>query len=456
MKTHNYRQLILLLCATLLFSSVGKTSRALIPVIDSGTIAQAIENNINMALELKSVKKVVELAGKMNTVIGEALSTFNEYVTTYYQYKEKVDNALGKAADFAAGADKVLGTNISDAVVGVADVYGQVSDLGDKVVSTGAVVADFATDVKNGAGAVSGAVGAAQDAANKAGEYADKEACKKCKKEGGNCLIVCGETAGQQQELASAQAEASALEDELDELYAQLEAQKASNQDTSSLEKEIQDKERELESLENRIAELQGQSGSSSSSSSFSGGNSGTSSSDPSTSSPTGGNGLTAALTGSGTNNGFAIIPNELADYCGITAADITNLEDKPKVVECLKKLITQRNAENKDDQREAHDIYVRAFHETAYANVAEAVVMRNYAVNYEKQVLEPMTEQLKQAKTVRDDYSGVILVNKEIANLINKLLMVYSSKVAYDAFKDYGDFEIYPEDILNIGDSGK
>jgi len=81
---------------------------------------------------------------------------------------------------------------------------------------------------------------------------------------------------------------------------------------------------------------------------------------------------------------------------------------------------------------------------------------MRNYAVNYEKEVLEPMTEQLKQAKTVRDDYSGVILVNKEIANLINKLLMVYSSKVSYDAFRDYGDFEIYPEDILNIGDSGK
>ena len=64
------------------------------------------------------------------------------------------------------------------------------------------------------------------------------------------------------------------------------------------------------------------------------------------------------------------------------------------------------------------------------------------------------MTEKLKKAKTVRDDYSGVIMVNKEVANLVNKVLMIYSSKVAYDAFRDYGDFEIYPEDLLNIGDS--
>lgn len=453
MKTHNNKQLIMLLCATLLFSSVGKTSRALIPVTDAGTLAQAIENNINMVLELKSVKKVVELAGKMNTVIGEAMSTFNEYVTTYYQYKEKVDKALGVAADVAGAADGVLGTNLSGVVEGVGDVYGKVTDVGNKVISTGATVADFAGDVQKGAGALNEGLSAAQDAANKAGEYADKEACKKCQKEGGNCLIVCGESAGEQQELAAAQAEVSALEDELDELYAQLDDQKSSNKDTSSLEKEIQEKERELNTLENKIAGLQGKSSSSSGSS---GGSSTSGSSDPITSSPTGGAGITASLTGSGTNNGFAIIPNELADFCKITAADITNLEDKPKVVECLKKLITQRNAENKEDQREARDIYVKAFHETAYANVAEAVVMRNYAVNYEQQVLDPMTEQLKQAKTIRDDYSGVILVNKEIANLVNKLLMVYSSKVAYDAFRDYGDFEIYPEDVLNIGDSGK
>lgn len=447
MKTHNYKQLILLLCATLLFSSVGKTSHAGIPVIDSGTIAQAIENNINMALELKSVKKVVELAGKMNTVIGEALSTFNEYVTTYYQYKKEVDKALGVAADVAAGADKFLGTDLSGVVEGVGGAYGDLTSGADGLIGDAAGLADLAGEVQKGAAAVGGGVGAAQDFANKAGEHADKEACKKCKNQGGNCFMVCGESAGQQQELAAAQAEATDVENELEELYAELEEQKNLKQDTTKLEKEIKDKERELAALEKKIAELQGQSGSSSASAG---------SSDPTTSSPTGGAGITASLTGSGTNNGFAIIPNELADYCGITAADITKLEDKPKIVECLKKLITQRNSEKKEDQSEAHDIYVRAFHETAYANVAEAVVMRNYAVNYEKEVLEPMTEQLKQAKTVRDDYSGVILVNKEIANLINKLLMVYSSKVSYDAFRDYGDFEIYPEDILNIGDSGK
>ena len=57
----------------------------------------------------------------------------------------------------------------------------------------------------------------------------------------------------------------------------------------------------------------------------------------------------------------------------------------------------------------------------------------------------------LKKAKTIRDDYSGVVIVNKEVANLLNRILMVYASKVSFDALRDYGDFEIYPEDLLEL-----
>ncbi len=311
MKTLKLKTLRLLLCTALFCPPLSNNAHALIPVTDAGTLAQSIENNINLALELKSVKNVVELAGKMNTTIGEALSTFNEYVATYNKYKDMANSALSSVSGTTNLVDDVLGTNISDAVDNVGGAYNKVTSIGDSV----------------------------------------------------------------------------------------------ANLDITS---------------------------------------------------PTAGTGMTSELSGSGTNNGFAILPNELANYCGITATDIKNLDDKPKVVECLKKLITYRNSKDKDAQRDARDIYVKSFHETAYANVAEAVVMRNYAVNYEREVLDPLTEQLKEAKTVRDDYSGVIMVNKEIANLVNKLLMMYSSKVAYDAFRDYGDFEIYAEDILNIGDSGK
>ena len=165
----------------------------------------------------------------------------------------------------------------------------------------------------------------------------------------------------------------------------------------------------------------------------------------------TSGLGMTSALTGPGTNNGYAVLPNELADYCGIQAADINDVTKKGVVVNCLKKLITYRNSKTLEDQRAARDIYVKSFHDTAYANVAEAVVMRNYAVNYEREVLTPLSEKLKKAKTIRDDYSGVVIVNKEVANLLNRILMVYASKVSFDALRDYGDFEIYPEDLLEL-----
>lgn len=154
---------------------------------------------------------------------------------------------------------------------------------------------------------------------------------------------------------------------------------------------------------------------------------------------------------GPGTDNGFFIFSNEIADYCSIETKDTDSLDKKENMVKCLKKLITLRNSPIMSEQRNARDIYVKAFHEAAYANVAEALVHRNFAVNYEKEVMEPLARKAQKAKTVRDDYSGVIAVNKEMASQLNRLSLIYSSKVSYDALKDYGDFEIYPEDLLAI-----
>lgn len=154
---------------------------------------------------------------------------------------------------------------------------------------------------------------------------------------------------------------------------------------------------------------------------------------------------------GPGTDNGFFVFPNELGDYCSITTQDIKKISDKDAMVNCMKKLITLRNSENMSDQRTARDIYVRSFHEAAYANVAEAIVQRSFAANYEKEVLEPLARKVMKAKTVRDDYSGVIMVNKEMASLLNRILLVYSAKTSYDALRDYGDFEIYPQDVLEL-----
>lgn len=281
MKFNGLSQFKLLVCTALLASFSG-TAQALIPVTDPGTLAQTIENNINLGLEFKEVKKVVELAGTMNTTIGDSIKSFHEYVDTYNQYKDTINGALDTAGKYAGSV----------------------------------------------AGGGSGATAA-----------------------GGG----------------------------------------------------------------------------------------------------TGGVGMTSSLTGPGTNKGYAVLPNELADYCGISASDIDEVAKKGVVVNCLKKLITYRNSKTLEDQRSARDIYVKAFHETAYANVAEAVVMRNYAVNYEREVLKPLSEKLKKAKTVRDDYSGVVMVNKEVANMLNRILMVYASKVSYDALRDYGDFEIYPDDLLQL-----
>ena len=345
MKCKTYKKISLLLCTALFYSISIDTTQAAIPVKDPGTVAQAIENNVNMILELKEVKKVVNFAGELSTTIGEAVSTFNEFVSKYYAIKDKVNGVLDTAGQITGAADDLLGTNMSEGIENVQDGLNKGTDfIEDKINDVGNIV-DTGIDIQNGIIEGLGIVGDLSE---------------------GGYIAQTGIT------------------------------------------------------------------------------------------SPTGGMGISSEFGGSGSSNGFSVLPNELAEHCNLNAAEIVEPKDKPKVVNCLKQLIAERADNARSIQKKARDVYVKSFHEMAYANIAEAVVMRNYAVNYEKQVLDPMTETLKDAKTVRDDYSGVIVINKEIANMLNKVLMVYSSKVAYDAFKDYGDFEIYPEDILNIGNTGQ
>lgn len=158
-----------------------------------------------------------------------------------------------------------------------------------------------------------------------------------------------------------------------------------------------------------------------------------------------------SAKSGPGSENGYFVFANELGDYCGITTKDTNELDKKDNMVNCMKRLMTLRASADMGDQRTARDIYVKSFHEMSYANVAEAVVQRNFAVNFEKEVLEPLGRKAKQAKTIRDDYSVVVTTGKEFAGIVNRLLMVQSAKLASDSFRDYGDFEIYPEDVLEL-----
>ena len=364
MRHNGLNQLKLLVC-TALFVTFSGSSQALIPVTDPGTLGQCIMNNVNLALEAKSVKKVVELAGKMNTTIGDQISTFNKYVKKYSDIKKDVNKTLAVANKVTSVTDKVLGTNLNGVVDGAQNLADKTAGVGDTLVSQGGKVAGFASDVQGG--------------------------------------IDMGTAAYEKAKETTAQ------------------------------------KDKNPKSDSNGSSAVVGESTADSNGSSAAAGGS------------TGGTGISANLNGPGTNNGYAVLPNELAEYCEITVGDIDDVSKKSVVVDCLKKLITFRNSKTLEDQRAARDIYVKSFHETAYANIAEAVVMRNYAVNYEQEVLDPLSEKLKKAKTVRDDYSGIVTVNKEIANMLNKILMVYASKVSYDALRDYGDFEIYPDDLLEL-----
>ena len=142
------------------------------------------------------------------------------------------------------------------------------------------------------------------------------------------------------------------------------------------------------------------------------------------------------------------IFPDAMADYCQINVDDIDTIDEKVTMIECLKKRFRFQISPDQSDQKEARDIYQRSIMEEAYANIAEALVARNFAAYYEKEILKPLSKKALKAKTERDDYATTMIMNKEIARILNKLYNVYAMQVSYNMFAAYGNFEPMQEEL--------
>ncbi|MDY4841548.1 MAG: hypothetical protein SO314_04210 [Alphaproteobacteria bacterium] len=142
------------------------------------------------------------------------------------------------------------------------------------------------------------------------------------------------------------------------------------------------------------------------------------------------------------------IFPDAMADYCEINVDDINTLDKKVKMIECLKKRFRFQISPRQSDQAEARDIFYKSVMEEAYANIAEALVTRNFAVYYEKEILKPLSKKAIKAQTERDDYATTMIMNKEIARILNKLYNVYAMQLSYNMFAEYGNFEPFQEEL--------
>ena len=142
------------------------------------------------------------------------------------------------------------------------------------------------------------------------------------------------------------------------------------------------------------------------------------------------------------------IFPDQLAQVCEINVSDIDSIDKKVKMIECMKKLLRLRIADDQATQTFARNVYYSSMMETAYANIAEALVTRNFGVHYEKEILKPLSKKAIKAKTERDDYAVTMVMNKEIARILNRMYNVYAMRVSYDMLQDYGNFVVYPEQL--------
>ena len=126
-------------------------------------------------------------------------------------------------------------------------------------------------------------------------------------------------------------------------------------------------------------------------------------------------------------------------------------IENKEKVVECLKSLIALREQPDQASKHEAREIFLKSIAQQSYAFFAEALLARLYSIDYEKNILQPLEDRAIDATTVKTDYDTVLNSNKEIANMLARIINVYAMKVAHDSFQYYGRYELLREQLLEI-----
>lgn len=145
---------------------------------------------------------------------------------------------------------------------------------------------------------------------------------------------------------------------------------------------------------------------------------------------------------------GIFVIPDTLAGYCELNADDVSK---DGAVTECLGDILEKRADPSNSIQAETSKIYLGAFKEAVLANISEAMDMKNTAANFDKNVLQPLEKQHADVSDLKDAVVALVATDMENSKLLNNILMMYSSKLALDSLRDFGNNEIKSNESATV-----
>ena len=152
------------------------------------------------------------------------------------------------------------------------------------------------------------------------------------------------------------------------------------------------------------------------------------------------------AYTGT-TEEGVFLFSDNLANYCEIDAKTLD------KMPECTAKMIKDKSAKTQSVKDNVMTMHAESLQDSTSNAVAEAAKFKNDSSGFEKNVLLPLQEKSSKATDERSDIEVLTLSDMEALKLKNRILQVYSTMLANDAFRAFGNFELSNRDMTDIDD---
>lgn len=152
------------------------------------------------------------------------------------------------------------------------------------------------------------------------------------------------------------------------------------------------------------------------------------------------------AYTGT-TEEGVFLFSDNLANYCEIDAKTLD------KMPACTAKMIKDKSAKTQSVIDNVTTMHAESLQDSTSNAVAEAAKFKNDSSGFEKNVLIPLQEKSSKATDERSDIEVLTLSDMEALKLKNRILQVYSTMLANDAFRALGNFELSNRDMTDIDD---
>lgn len=148
-----------------------------------------------------------------------------------------------------------------------------------------------------------------------------------------------------------------------------------------------------------------------------------------------------------GSNEGTFMFSDRLSEFCKIQGKDAST----PSIMaDCMMEVMKCLNASDQETRNDCNGIYKVIIQETNTARLAEAMKIKNDAINYENNTLDQLSNQIGNSSTYRDDTASATVAYVEKIKVLNDNNKMLASEIAATALENAKTYDLISIDAGN------